>query len=602
MDERAYVAQALFHRLAERGIEFTVLGDAEKIPEALTSDLDMAVSPADLRDMPETMAGFCHDFGLRLVQLIRHERSACYFVIAWLDAVGGLCFLAPDFCSDYRRAGRLILRSEELLAAPVEALDAEGAPRGFPVPPPDIQFVYYLAKKIDKLDLDDAQGDYLARQWQADPDAALRRMVRFWPELTDNGLIARAASTNDWTGVRAQLPRLRRALHRAIGLSPFDALAEAVRLAGRALRPTGLTIAFAGPDGSGKSSLIERTVLQLAPAFRRAQVLHLRPRVIGGRRGAAPVVDPYAAPPRSPAASVAKLALLVADYVVGYALKVRPFATRSGLVVFDRYYQDLLADPRRFRYGGPMALARAAARLIPQPDLWIVLDASAQTLQARKQEVTPEESEAQRRAYLALATQVNDAVLVDANQSPTLMAAAAAQAILMRMENRVERRHIPLRHENPWSARVLLFFARFRIPLISRLVAFLFHSDLRCRIRSPILMPHPFGIVVHAYAQVGNRVTLMQQVAIGPREPDETAAPVIGDEVFVGAGARILGGVRVGRGAIIGANAVVTRDVPSYCTVVGVNRILGRHERAANEAQALLEGEPAPRRAIAGES
>ena len=47
-------------------------------------------------------------------------------------------------------------------------------------------------------------------------------------------------------------------------------------------------------------------------------------------------------------------------------------------------------------------------------------------------------------------------------------------------------------------------------------------------------------------------------------------------DVCIGAGAKILGAVRVGHGATVGANAVVTRDVPSHCTVVGANRILGR--------------------------
>jgi hypothetical protein len=229
MDERGYVAQALFQRLTERGIVFSVLGDAEKIPEAISSDLDMAVSRLDLEEMPETISVFCHDFGLRLVQLIRHERSACYFVLAWLDEVGGLQFLAPDFCSDYRRAGRLILPAEEFISSVGQMLDAQGAPRGFPVPPADVQFVYYLVKKVDKMELADEHGDYLSRQWNADPDGALRRMVRFWPELADRGLIARAAADNEWAEVQSQLPRLRRALHRAVRRTPFDLLAEAGR-------------------------------------------------------------------------------------------------------------------------------------------------------------------------------------------------------------------------------------------------------------------------------------------------------------------------------------------------------------------------------------
>lgn len=66
----------------------------------------------------------------------------------------------------------------------------------------------------------------------------------------------------------------------------------------------------------------------------------------------------------------------------------------------------------------------------------------------------------------------------------------------------------------------------------------------------------------------------MQQVTIGSKDPGENVAPVIESDVYIGAGAKVLGAVRVGRGAVIGANAVVTRDVPSYCTVVGANRIL----------------------------
>jgi serine O-acetyltransferase len=51
-------------------------------------------------------------------------------------------------------------------------------------------------------------------------------------------------------------------------------------------------------------------------------------------------------------------------------------------------------------------------------------------------------------------------------------------------------------------------------------------------------------------------------------------APVIGDRVYIGAGAKILGPVRIGNDAIIGANAVVTKDVPAGATVVGANRII----------------------------
>src|SRR5262249_41049432 len=86
--------------------------------------------------------------------------------------------------------------------------------------------------------------------------------------------------------------------------------------------------------------------------------------------------------------------------------------------------------------------------------------------------------------------------------------------------------------------------------------------------------PHPYGIVIHSRTVVGSHVTVMQQVTIGGKDRGENVAPVIEDDVYIGAGAKVLGGVRIGKGTVIGANAVVTRDIPPYCTVVGVNRIV----------------------------
>lgn len=64
-----------------------------------------------------------------------------------------------------------------------------------------------------------------------------------------------------------------------------------------------------------------------------------------------------------------------------------------------------------------------------------------------------------------------------------------------------------------------------------------------------------------------------QQVTLGNKN-GVVAAPTIGDFVYIGAGAKVLGGVSIGKGAIIGANAVVTRDVlPGQC-VVGSNRVI----------------------------
>jgi serine O-acetyltransferase len=87
---------------------------------------------------------------------------------------------------------------------------------------------------------------------------------------------------------------------------------------------------------------------------------------------------------------------------------------------------------------------------------------------------------------------------------------------------------------------------------------------------------HATGVVINGDVRGGSDVRVEHQVTIGS---ERRRAPVLGDHVFIGAGAKIIGGVRVGSHVRIGANAVVVHDVPAHCTVVGVPaRIVRRRQ------------------------
>lgn len=77
------------------------------------------------------------------------------------------------------------------------------------------------------------------------------------------------------------------------------------------------------------------------------------------------------------------------------------------------------------------------------------------------------------------------------------------------------------------------------------------------------------GIVMDRRVVIGNNVRIDQHVTIGIRW-DEDSAPIIGNNVRIGAGAKVLGSIRIGDHARIGANAVVLTDVPEGATAVGV--------------------------------
>jgi serine O-acetyltransferase len=82
-----------------------------------------------------------------------------------------------------------------------------------------------------------------------------------------------------------------------------------------------------------------------------------------------------------------------------------------------------------------------------------------------------------------------------------------------------------------------------------------------------LVILHSFGIVVNSSVRAGKNLVMEHGVTIGA---EKGQSPLLGDNVFIGAGAKIIGPVRIGSDVKIGANAVVTRDLPDGATAVGV--------------------------------
>lgn len=105
-----------------------------------------------------------------------------------------------------------------------------------------------------------------------------------------------------------------------------------------------------------------------------------------------------------------------------------------------------------------------------------------------------------------------------------------------------------------------------KILLRSKSIKFGIDISLGASIGPGLKIEHFGGIVVNSKARIGMRCSILQGVTIG----EYGGAPTIGDFVFMGPGAKIIGGLRVGNNVIIGANSVVTKDIPSNAVVVGV--------------------------------
>jgi serine O-acetyltransferase len=133
--------------------------------------------------------------------------------------------------------------------------------------------------------------------------------------------------------------------------------------------------------------------------------------------------------------------------------------------------------------------------------------------------------------------------------------------------------------ENGYQAvvlyRIARWFKRRRVPVLPaffhRLSMFLTGVDINpgAEIGPGLLIAHGTGLVIGGRVVVGADAILLHQATIGGSGRDtRDAMPTIGDRAFIGAGARVIGGITVGDDVFIGVNVVVTRDVPANTRIV----------------------------------
>jgi len=433
------LARRLFDCLEAQGVRACALGVTEALPERIGGDLDLLVDPAQVRRLPRVVLAFARHNGAQLVQALWQQRTSWYIVLAAFGSDGWPRFLFCDFYGTYLHDGQPLLRCRELLTGARPAIDDDGYAKGFFTLAPADEFLCYFLKKVAKNALNGEQGRHLSAVFREDPKGAAARLRRYWP-APEVEMIARGADSGDWSEIAPAFGRLKAALRRRGSGSVAAGIGELPRIVARLLRPSGLWIVVLGPDGSGKSTLIDRLLPEVAPAFRQTRMFHLRPGTVPGTTPAGMIDDPHGLPPRGLAASVAKLGYYFSLYVVGYWLRVWPALVRSTFVAFDRYYHDMLVDHYRYRFDGPHWLARLVGAVLPRPDLWILLDVPPEVIWSRKREVPLPELERQCRAYREFVRGLPGGHVVDGSRGTDEVVRSVARIVLDHMADRSARR------------------------------------------------------------------------------------------------------------------------------------------------------------------
>jgi thymidylate kinase len=440
MSEQHEISQfvtAVFRAWQQARINCLVLRNYEGLPDSTTNDIDVLVEPEQLRQAEQSLLAAAAQAGFRLHNRVQYATLALYLSSRHSNAQAHF-----DLFTSLNWRGFEFLESASFLQHKVD--------RGlFCVPqPPAETAIKLLAPLIYTGKVKEKYRASVTAGLRSEPEAVTALLARTYGPAHASFLVA-AGAAEKWNAIEAATGALRRALIlRQAASRPWTTasslLRDARRLAGRFIRPAGVTVVLCGADGSGKSTAaaVLKGVLGVTFSPQKTHHFHWKLPLFSTKRRAArgPTSDPHGRPARNPLLSLGYFGFHWLEFFLGSHLRVRPMTFRGALVLIDRYYYDFFVDQRRYRLRVSSSLVRLGLCLLKQPDLVVLLDAPAETLQRRKQEVPLAETERQRAAYLTLVRGLSNGRVVDATQSPEKVGADISRAILDFMAERTGQR------------------------------------------------------------------------------------------------------------------------------------------------------------------
>ncbi|HEY8748827.1 MAG TPA: hypothetical protein VIM11_12680 [Tepidisphaeraceae bacterium] len=408
-DARAALLFKVFEILDHERVGWCVLNGYQSWPANIPADVDLLMAP---RMLPHELAKLLHAHRNELgAEIVLWLNDGAQFVVLCARRPGEPpVVLQLHISPDYSLAGRTFYSADDILSTRVKR-------EGYWIPAPHIEFGCVLINRVTKQSLRPEHEQRLSELASLHPADCERETRRFF-NAADVRPIMQAARLNDWSWVKRHADELNKNLLAGPGARRTPGMIGAFsRRVRRWLKPPcGLHVVFLGPDGVGKSTVIEAVRRDLSPIFLREKYLTFAPGLLPTRFEVPKPDGPHSLPPRSLPASLMKAAWWTFCYTGGYLVSIHPMLARAGFVVNHRYLPDAIVDPKRYRYSGPQWILRALWKVAPKPHLLFLLDAPAEVIQARKTEVAPEETKRQRDGYRAMAEPLAFAHIIDNNR------------------------------------------------------------------------------------------------------------------------------------------------------------------------------------------
>ena len=415
-----------FSFLKDKSIDFCLINGYEDIIAEINteSDIDILFKKDNFLKIEEYIKEFSLLHKIQIVQILHHDLWAKNIFL--YNSLNG-DFLNLDLYGELSRKGIIFFKEEEIF-------NSLRNYENIPILSIEKEFCNYLIKKLDKNDMSQFSFDHLKSLYLKDEVNCDKVLIEFFP--LKNKIISDIFKNHNFKLIQNTRDEIILDFYSLNNFSIARKFLNIFRTVKRILDPTGLTISFLGPDGSGKSTIIDK-VLENRMPFRRKDYFHLKP--ICNKQSLEKqvvVVDPHKHPPYSKLKSYIKLLYFIYQYNFGWIKNISKLKIKSSLIIFDRYFDDMLVDNRRYRYGGSLAVAKFVRYFIPKADLYFILTTDdAKIIYERKQEVSFEELERQILGYRALADG-KQYFNIDVNATPDEIVKEITTIIMDKMNER----------------------------------------------------------------------------------------------------------------------------------------------------------------------
>ena len=378
MKNVAYILVEVFQFLNKR--RYAVLRNYYSLPHASGRDIDIIIERRDFFIIRKSLAGLFFHNGFYLIQY--YEGSEMHSMVFASSQLGKTDIISFDFLFSIYVRNLVLFEAKDLLETRI--FNGE---------------IFHVRKDWEFL----AKYTYntiLKEDYPLKYEAVKAEALNLYP--LEIGKALKSIGINDCTsGVRAASVSQKLWVLHFVRTS-YSTLRYCVATISNLFYPKGISVGFTGPDGSGKTTVIDQIRKRLQAVYPSILLLHHRPALMGNlgevahfagiKKGVDRQFDkPHRGKKRGKLSSILRLAYYSTDYVGGYFIKVHPFLFKRSIIIFDRYYTDIICDSRRSSiYLSHKFLYWFGRLSIPSLRYNILLTADSQTILERKQELDKE--------------------------------------------------------------------------------------------------------------------------------------------------------------------------------------------------------------------